>query len=747
MEEEDKNNVNDTIKNENQQIEQQNIEKQEQNNDDDNNKENKEKEINEIIENKISEEPLKINLEEEISQINNINLNQKEENKDNNINININLNIDNQRNESEMTDDMSLINIDLEKEKKEKNKINQIEEQNIDNDINGEKEENINKINIEENNEEEKVDDYLFNDNNKYNKEYTDDDNDLHSRRLTARNNEEYLLKADDKNDLLGNYKNDEAEEQSEDDNLFPFKTVGDTLKKSSILGQYNYRYLELDAVKGVLKRYLSTKEYPKRPTEIINIKNFKLIKKVKLIKEFYDLEITYIIEKKGKKYENIENYRFRNQECRNKWFDSLLMIWKFLIKGTPEIKLNKNILAFVDDRLGIIQEIGRGKKNINKKKKIDLKKFKIISQLGVGGFGTVFKVRHILTDKIYAMKVMNKNYIIQKKYLHYVVSEFQIMRSLSGFPFILDLHYCFQSANYLYLIIDYCPNGDFTKLESINNPKLFFAELILAFEYIHKKNIIYRDLKPENILLDESGHIKICDFNLAKAGMTKHKRANSFCGSPLYFSPEMVEKKSVNYKVDIYGIGLLIYEIVVGHTAFNAIDINELYEKIKRNQINYNEPELHGDVKDLIKKMCAKNPDDRIELDDVKKHRYFKDIDFDKVLRKEYGNIVTVKKRKKKGSSQINLSEDINAKKKREDLEHKKFLEQQKLLDEDKELTVNNGKITVKEMMLDQTRHMKNKVREFYFVKDEDKEQTEEFKLEVNGTDDISSIIVDQYN
>ncbi|MBQ5933187.1 MAG: response regulator transcription factor, partial [Lachnospiraceae bacterium] len=107
--------------------------------------------------------------------------------------------------------------------------------------------------------------------------------------------------------------------------------------------------------------------------------------------------------------------------------------------------------------------------------------------------------------------------------------------------------------------------------------------------------------------------------------------------------------------------------------------------------------------------------------------------------------HIVTVKKRKKKGSSQINLSEDINAKKKREDLEHKKFLEQQKLLDEDKELTVNNGKITVKEMMLDQTRHMKNKVREFYFVKDEDKEQTEEFKLEVNGTDDISSIIVDQ--
>ena len=145
--------------------------------------------------------------------------------------------------------------------------------------------------------------------------------------------------------------------------------------------------------------------------------------------------------------------------------------------------KITKNILSFVDDRLGIVQEIGRGNnQNKNKKEfKIDLKKFKILSLLGVGGFGTVFKVRHILTGKIYAMKVMNKNYIIQKKYLHYVVSEFEIMKSLAGFPFVLDLHYCFQSANYLYLIIDYCPNGDFTKLKYIINIKLFFSKVILA--------------------------------------------------------------------------------------------------------------------------------------------------------------------------------------------------------------------------------------------------------------------------
>ena len=254
-------------------------------------------------------------------------------------------------------------------------------------------------------------------------------------------------------------------------------------------------------------------------------------------------------------------------------------------------------------------------------------------------------------------MKVMNKNYIIQKKYLHYVVSEFEIMKSLAGFPFILDIHYCFQTANYLYLIIDYCPNGDFTKLESVNNPKLFFAEIILAFEYIHNKGIIYRDLKPENILLDDTGHIKLCDFNLAKAGMTKNKRADSFCGSPLYFSPEMVLNKGVNYKCDIYGIGLLMYEVVVGNTAYNARNIQELYEKIKKNQIDFNTTKLQGDAKDLIMKLLAKEPDKRIDLEEAKKHRYFKDIDFNKVLNKEYGRIETVKKDKKKNKSLSNPS------------------------------------------------------------------------------------------
>ena len=726
-------------------------------------------EKNEIIEIKKEKEEPQIKIKEENIEINtNINININQNNKEKN-NIQINTNNKNNTEDDLISENISMINIDFEKEKIEKNKIENKNEQKEEEE---ELEENMNQINIEDQKEEIEemenqdqkpeelnIDNYLFNeddnpDNLKYNKEYTDNDEDLHSRRLTARNNDDYLIntneKDEDKNkdaseeNKLENL--DDEEEQNEEENLFPFRIVGDTTKKGGILGHYNFRYLELDSVKGRLKRFLSTKDYPKKPKVVIDIKNFKLIKKQKLIKDYYDLEITYTeSNQKGKQWEVVENYRFRHQECRNKWFESLLSIWKTLVKGSP-MKLTKNILCFVDDRLGIIQKIGRGnKQNKKKKPKIDLKKFKVLSLLGVGGFGTVFKVRHILTDKIYAMKVMNKNYVIKKKYLHYVVSEFEIMKSLAGFPFILDLHYCFQTANYLYLIIDYCPNGDFTKLESVNNPKLFFAEVILAFEYIHNKNIIYRDLKPENILLDETGHIKLCDFNLAKAGMTKNKRADSFCGSPLYFSPEMVLNLGATYKCDIYGIGLLMYEIIVGYTAYSARNIQELYEKIKKNKINFDVPQLQGDIKDLIMKMCAKKEEDRIDLEDVKKHKYFSDIDFDKVLKKEYGIIETVKKGSKK--NKININEKNLSPKQKEELEKKKFMTQQKLLDEDNTLTVLTGKITLKEMMLDQTRHMKNRVRQFYYVKKEDIEKTEEFKLEVNGTKDISSLIMDQYD
>ena len=582
----------------------------------------------------------------------------------------------------------------------------------------------------------------------KCNKEYKNNNEDLKSRRFeTKDNNDKYLIvnseeKNNKQNKIHDNtasdneYESDKDEEEKKED-YFPFRIIGDAQKKSRKLGIYNNRYLEIDSLKGLFKRYKSSKDYPKKPNDIVDIKNFKLIRKLKRVKDYYDLEITYTVTQKGEKVEKVENYRLRHFDCRNKWFDIFLSLWRHLIKGTTLPKFTNKILLFVDDRIGIVQEI-RENKNKNKGNNVSLKNFKILSLLGVGGFGTVFKVKHILTDKVYAKKVMNKNYIIQKKYLHYVVSEFEIMKTLSGFPFVLDLHYCFQSANYLYLIIDYCPNGDFTKLQYINNIRLFFAEVILAFEHIHKHNIIYRDLKPENILLDATGHIRICDFNLAKAGVPKDKRADSFCGSPMYLSPEMLSGRGVDYRCDIYGIGLLMYELVSGSPAFMAKDVESLYNLIRLNRIDFRAPGICGEFKDLLEKILVKNPEERISLEEIKKHPYFRDFDFNKALKKGYGPILTEKKARKLDNTNVEkLSKDELEKR-----ELMKFKLQQQKLDENKDYSFLEGKITVKEMAKDQKRIMKNYVREFYFIKKEDLEQTKDFQLDVKGNIDISNFI-----
>ena len=122
-------------------------------------------------------------------------------------------------------------------------------------------------------------------------------------------------------------------------------------------------------------------------------------------------------------------------------------------------------------------------------------------------------------------------------------------------------------------------------------------------------------------------------------------KKATSFCGSPLYLSPEMLDPSGVDQRADIYGIGLLTYEIVTGKPAFKAENLQQLYERIKTNKIDFNVPELKGDLKDLLKKILVANPDKRISIEEIKKHPYFNDISFLKFSKKEYGPIEIKKK------------------------------------------------------------------------------------------------------
>ena len=522
-------------------------------------------------------------------------------------------------------------------------------------------------------------------------------------------------LKEDNKNDYFI------TEIENEEENL-PFKIVGDIQKKGEIFGFFNYRYLELDLIKGLIKRYENRKNYPKNPMETIPIVSLTSLKKLKKIDEFYPFEI--IFQKNGKLKTQI--YRVRHNDSREKWFDYLLIIYNHLKKNIPIRKIDNQKLLFIDDHVGAIQSITSKDKKKEKEEKISLKNFKILDVLGSGGFGTVYKVKEILTDKIYAMKVMNKNTIIIKKYFHYIMSEYEILKILSGCPFVLDIYYCFQSANYLYMVIDLCSNGDLTKLTYINNPKLLCSELILGIEYIHKHHIIYRDLKPENILLDSEGHIKICDFNLAKKDIYNKKRANSFCGSPMYLSPEMLGINGVSFKADIYQIGLIIYEIYTQEIAFQYNDINLIYDNIRKNKINFNHEKILSEpyLKDLLMKILVIDENKRYTIEQIKKHIFFKDINWKDVYNKKCGNIKTNKKER------IDL---ITVPGNNVVVQGKTMKEIEFKLDSDKAYTPLDGKTTYREMKKDLKRPMKNFVREFYYVKPGLTLCDNEFKVIIN--------------
>ena len=186
---------------------------------------------------------------------------------------------------------------------------------------------------------------------------------------------------------------------------------------------------------------------------------------------------------------------------------------------------------------------------------------------IGKGTFGRVFQVRKKDTKRIYAMKVLSKREIVAKKEVAHTIGERKILQQSSDSPFLLGLKFSFQSDSDLYLVMDYKSGGElFHHLQkegrfTEDRARFYTAEIVLAFEHLHKFDIVYRfvssvphvarhawltsgapsDLKPENILLDATGHIVLCDFGLSKPDLPSDALTNTFCGTTEYLAPEVL--------------------------------------------------------------------------------------------------------------------------------------------------------------------------------------------------------------
>lgn len=275
---------------------------------------------------------------------------------------------------------------------------------------------------------------------------------------------------------------------------------------------------------------------------------------------------------------------------------------------------------------------------------KLRAEDFTVILQLGRGSFGNVFLVEKIESKERFALKVLDKEKIFTMHMEKYAFTERNILMKLES-PFVVKLHYAFQTPEKLALVMDFCSKGDFgmllhrEKILTEAKARFYTCEIILGLEALHKANTIFRDLKPDNILIDEENHIKLTDFGLSKENIDSNTQARSFCGSPLYLAPEMLTRSGHSQSIDWYVVGLLLYEMLHGRPPFFHSKRQELFKKIRKGKIVFSES-ISNEARDLIEKLTRKDPKKRLgsgvrDAEEIKEHPFFSGVDWGKVAGK----------------------------------------------------------------------------------------------------------------
>ncbi|KAL0481556.1 serine/threonine-protein kinase RAC [Acrasis kona] len=263
----------------------------------------------------------------------------------------------------------------------------------------------------------------------------------------------------------------------------------------------------------------------------------------------------------------------------------------------------------------------------------VSLDDFDTLKTLGRGQYGKVIKVRRKADGEIFAMKIIDKSIVLSDDIVESTNNEQLILKTIKH-PFIVALHYAFQTREKLCLILDFLTGGELfyhlqkEELFGVNKVRFYIGEIFLAIEYLHTKNIIYRDLKPENIVLDGKGHAVITDFGLSKTNIDK-QQAFTFCGTPEYLAPEIIAGRGHGREVDYWSLGVMTFTLMCGYPPFSHENVMMLYQTIMSNADPDFPEEIvlepkYEDALSFTMGLLERDPAKRLNSKGVRTHPFF---------------------------------------------------------------------------------------------------------------------------
>jgi len=264
---------------------------------------------------------------------------------------------------------------------------------------------------------------------------------------------------------------------------------------------------------------------------------------------------------------------------------------------------------------------------------------FELLQELGSGAYATVHLVRHYGDGHCYAMKVLTKKDVANSPRPGDPMRELDALKGEHR-PLLVNLHFSFQTETKLFFMLDYMPGGNlytYTAMwEGGRLPELttryYGAQVYLALESLHDAGILHRDLKPENVLLDENGHARLADFGLSRR-VGRLGRSASFVGTALYIAPEIIKGIDYGTSVDWWSYGVLLFNLLTGELPFYGRENDQIFDAVLlRKPVVRPRYGVSSKAKDLVGKLLEKDEKKRIDGKGIRKHGWFRDIDWQAV-------------------------------------------------------------------------------------------------------------------